>query len=160
MNDSRNPAPGVAVYGVPRPKYHGLTMAQTAGMRRLTMEHCVLGAKPMVQPQKTTGGGLPPSIVHASRLPGHHRRRSPKMRPFNPIFQAPMPTQVLYRHRLGDGKLSTLRKLMVRIQQRGMQVDPGLDNKYEHLRESFLRCHSERRHELFRVEEHVVATCR
>jgi hypothetical protein len=98
MYDSRNPKPGVLVLGVPRPKINGLSLSQAKGRRTLSTAFCTFGAKPVIQPIKTSGGGLPPSIVIcAGDTRSHnHRRRSPKMRAHNLCCGKPIPSGNIY----------------------------------------------------------------
>ena len=136
--DSRSPAPGVRVSSVPRPTMHGLTMTQTKAMRTVTFDHSVLQAKPLCQPVKTGGGGLPPSMVTAKgdTRSTNHRRRSPKMRVQNHCFQGRIPSRLQTLTQEAQQACDRLRELYKKLVRR-----PGRDLAYECLRKSFWKHH-------------------
>ena len=142
--DARTPAHGVLVLHVPQPRVQGLTPAQANGRRRMENVYSVMGHKPQVQCIKTTGGGLPPSVVVAKgdARSSNHRRRSPKMRAQNHCFQGYIPTNFQYAARALKGKLRELSKIYHTITHSLFAI-PSLEAKYERLRESFHRLHRE-----------------
>ena len=159
MYDSRNPAPGVRVAGVPMPRVTGLSVAQAKGRRTLVWAHTVLSPKPLVQPVKTGGGGLPPSMVKPSgdTRSANHRRRSPKMRAFNLSFSGQIPSNATYDTKRLLEKLRELENVYRRIVSG--QVNAKLDEKYERLRASFHRLHRNCMGQVISMEQRVEAVC-
>ena len=138
------PAAGVVVLPVPRDKVHDLSPAQSNGLRQLEGSGWVLRPAFKTQCIKTSGGGLPPSMVVASgdTRSRNHRRRSPKMRVQNRCFQGLIPTNYQYAARSLRGKLIELSRCYYAITHSPFAI-PSLEKKYERLRGSFHRLHRE-----------------
>ena len=159
MFDAKTPAPGVLVLPVPMPRMSGLSHSQAKGRRTKDFTFSVLAPKPRVQPIKTSGGGLPPSMVKPSgdTRSKNHRRRSPKMRAHNPCFQKHIPSNYQYDQQRIARKLAQLEGMYRRIA--GGRVDAQLDKNYERARESFGRLHRELFGLVAAMERRVEGVC-
>jgi len=118
----------------------------------------VLGYRPQVQCVKTSGGGLPPSMVKPSgdTRSDNHRRRSPKRRAQNPCCVKHIPTYSQYAARDVRDKLAALTELHRTIMNSPVAL-PKREADYERMRGSFRRLHREHFQAVLGMERGVVA---